>query len=132
MFGVTNTRQIFISSKFFYGLPIGSFLTFKGPLTSLAKVLLKYQVSFILIFQQCLFKLSVSLSMTVSLHISSMLKSIPWLLRWFLVLLSSYRQTRYTQHHKWTRYFSTFPLPSQLSRFYSLFRRIGSLTLDIL
>ena len=35
--GVTTTRRLATFSKSFYGLPIGSFPTFKGPLISLAK-----------------------------------------------------------------------------------------------
>ena len=44
----------------------------------------------------------------------------PCLLRWSLIPLPSYCQTCYTQYHKWRCHFSTFPLPSQLSRFNSL------------
>ena len=55
----TTTRRLTIFSKSFYGLPIGSFPTFKVPLTSMAKTLPKCLVSCLLTFQQCHFKLPV-------------------------------------------------------------------------
>ena len=55
--GVTTTRRLALFSKSFYGLPIGSFPTFKGPFISLAKTPLKCLVSGLLTFQQCHFKL---------------------------------------------------------------------------
>ena len=62
--------------------------------------------------------------MLISLVISIMIlfpKLEPtYLLRWSLVPLSSYHQTRYNQYHKWRCHFSIFPLPSQLPRSYSL------------
>ena len=39
---VTTTRRLATFSKFFYGLPIDSLRTFKGPLISLAKTPLKF------------------------------------------------------------------------------------------
>ena len=56
---VTTTRRLATFIKSFCGLPIGSFLTFKGPLVALAKTPQKCLVSCLLTFQQYHFKLSV-------------------------------------------------------------------------
>ena len=54
---VATTKRLGHFQLSFYGLPIGSFPTFKGPLISLAKTYLKCLVSFLLTFRQCPFNL---------------------------------------------------------------------------
>ena len=54
---VATTRQLGHFQLSFYELLIGSFPTFKGPFTSLAKPYLKCLVSGLLTFQQCHFNL---------------------------------------------------------------------------
>ena len=87
---VTTIRRLATFSKSFYGLPIGSFPTFKGTFISLAKTPLKCLVSCLLTFQQCNVKVPV---MLVSLEISIMILfpnlDPPCLLRWSLVPLPS-------------------------------------------
>ena len=109
--GITTTRQLANFSKFFYGFPIGSFPTFKDPVKSLAKTPLKCLVSFLLTFQQAILNFQWVLGhagIPGNKHADSLLNP----LRWSLVPLPTYRQTRYTKYHKWTRHISTFPLPS--------------------
>ena len=94
--GVTTTRRLATFTKSFYVLPIGSFPTFKGLLTSLAKTLLKCLLSGLFTFQQCHFKFPMGFVMLISLDTSMLILfpklEPPWLLPWFLVPLSSYFQ----------------------------------------
>ena len=100
-----NHKTTCYFSKFFYGLPIGSFPTLKGPFISLAKTPLKCLVSGLLIFQQCDFKLSMGIrSCWYPWKWACRFSSQSWNLpsycdgSWFLSRAIS--KTRYTQCHK--------------------------------
>ena len=104
----------------FYGLQIGSFFYFQRPPNISVQNPSKMSGFMSSHFSPVPFKpyngsTVILLSMEISILILSPKLEPPCLLRWFLVPLLSYCQTRYTQHHEWRRHISTFSFPSQLS-----------------
>ena len=81
-----TTKQLGPFQLSFYGLPIGSFPTFKGHLKSLTKTPLKRLVSCLLTFQQCHFNFQLVHGILVSLEISMLISfrklEPPYLSRW--------------------------------------------------